>query len=274
MEKIKLTQAQIDAIDKALSHYGDADYLVTMHQNVINNGHEWSMWNALNELSVTALSHALKYGCEAIDTSKVLFTAKQEYKMYLLLRQRSHKWIRDYLKFSQKVYDLPKAKVLKAMEWGYAIRPGSVKIKEFRDIQLGMLLMEKGSNEQHRIDSWNSISATVGVCTVGYPEEMKRYFHSKDYGKTWCIVGDRYDDSGGELYYLRKPNREGSHKVHPIVALVQKEKQQELSKQALELDLDYELASLHDAMKQGNQTEVEHCKQRLAEIQKEMESNK
>ncbi|MGN7478992.1 hypothetical protein ACTHOQ_14175 [Solibacillus silvestris] len=64
MEKIKLTQAQIDAINKALSHYGDADYLVEMHQNVINKGHEWSQWNALNELSVTALSHALKYGFE------------------------------------------------------------------------------------------------------------------------------------------------------------------------------------------------------------------
>ena len=64
MERMKLTPAQIDAINDALSHYGDADYLVKMHQNVINNGHEWSQWNALNELSVTALSHALKYGCE------------------------------------------------------------------------------------------------------------------------------------------------------------------------------------------------------------------
>lgn len=64
MEKIKLTQAQIDAINKALSHYGDADYLVTMHQNVINNGNEWSKWNALNELSVSVLNHALKYGFE------------------------------------------------------------------------------------------------------------------------------------------------------------------------------------------------------------------
>lgn len=64
MERMKLTPAQIDAINKALSHYGDADYLVKMHQNVINNGHEWSIWDALNELSASVLNHALKYGYE------------------------------------------------------------------------------------------------------------------------------------------------------------------------------------------------------------------
>lgn len=135
MEKVKLTQAQIDAINKALSHYGDASFLVEMHRNVINNGHEWSQWNALNELSVTTLSHALKYGFEVEE-------------------QRSR------------------------------------------------------------------------------------------------------------------------NSIHPIVALFQKEKQQELSKQALELDLDYQLASLYNAMQQGDQAEVARCKQRLAEIHKELESSK
>lgn len=144
MERIKLTPAQIDAINKALSHYGDADYLVKMHQNVLNNGHEWSQWNVLNELSVTALRQALKYG-----------------------------------------YEVDKEPTLQVV---------------------------KGVN---------------------------------------C-----------------------RNSIHPIVALVQKEKQQESSKQALELDLDYQLASLHDALEQGDQAEVERCKQRLAEIHKELESSK
>lgn len=141
MEKMKLTQAQIDAINKALSHFGDASFLVEMHRNVINNGHEWSQWNALNELSVTTLSHALKYGFE--------------------------------------VEDQPTLQVLRG------------------------------------VNCRNSI--------------------------------------------------------HPIVALFQKEKQQELSKQALELDLDYQLASFHDAVQQGDQAEMARCKQRLAEIHTELE---
>lgn len=144
MERIKLTSAQIDAINEALSHYGDADHLVKMHQIVLNNGHEWSKWNALNELSVTALRHALKYG-----------------------------------------YEVDKEPTLQVL---------------------------KGVN---------------------------------------C-----------------------RNSIHPIVALFQKEKQQELNRQALELDLDYELASLHDAMQQGDYAEVERCKQRLAEIHKKLESSK
>ena len=69
MERMKLTPAQIDAINDALSHYGDADHLIKMHRRIIDNGCEWSEWDALNELSVTALSHALKYGCEVEELS-------------------------------------------------------------------------------------------------------------------------------------------------------------------------------------------------------------
>ena len=42
------------------------------------------------------------------------------------------------------------------------------------------------------------------------------------------------------------------------------------SLQELEADLDYELASLYDAMKQGNQEEMERSKKRLVEIHMEI----
>ncbi|WP_431030095.1 hypothetical protein [Lysinibacillus sp. LZ02] len=45
---------------------------------------------------------------------------------------------------------------------------------------------------------------------------------------------------------------------------------QKPSKQALEAELDYELASLYDAMQQGDQVEVERSKKRLAEIHEEL----
>ncbi|MBD8037117.1 hypothetical protein H9635_10200 [Solibacillus sp. A46] len=48
----------------------------------------------------------------------------------------------------------------------------------------------------------------------------------------------------------------------------------ESDKLVLELELDYELASLYDAMQQGDQEEISRCKQRLAEIHKELESSK
>ncbi|MFL0584688.1 hypothetical protein ACH0B6_19135 [Solibacillus silvestris] len=48
----------------------------------------------------------------------------------------------------------------------------------------------------------------------------------------------------------------------------------ESDKLVLELELDYELASLHDAMQHRDQPEIERSKQRLAEIHKELESNK
>ena len=141
MEKMKLTQAQIDAINKALSHYGDADYLVKMHQNVINNGHEWSQWNALNELSVSVLNHALKYGYEV-----------EEQPM-----------------------------------WQHVAGP-----------------------------------------------------FQENYDKLLAV----YDSIG---------------------------KDQQPTIEALQADLDYELASLSYAMQQGDQTEIERSKQRLAEIHKELE---
>lgn len=131
MERMKLTPAQIDAINDALSHYGDADHLINMHRRIIDNGCEWSEWNALNELSVTTLSHALKYGCEVDQEPKT------------------------------------------------AIR-------------------------------------TVNIAPL--PKES--------------------------------------------------------DKLVLELELDYELASLYDAMQQGDQEEISRCKQRLAEIHKELESSK
>lgn len=131
MERMKLTPAQIDAINDALSHYGDADHLIKMHRRIIDNGCEWSEWNALNELSVTTLSHALKYGCEVDQEPKT------------------------------------------------AIR-------------------------------------TVNIAPLS----------------------------------------------------------KESDKQVLELELDYELASLYDAMQQGDQEEISRCKQRLAEIHKELESSK
>ena len=148
MERMKLTPAQIDAINDALSHYGDADFLVKMHQNVINNGHEWSLWDALNELSVTALSHALKYGFEV--------------------------------------------------------------------------------EEQSPPNSWKHVHSNVVELPKAHSHPQYR-----------CKV----------------------------------KKFQVSTKEELEADLDYQLVSLHDALDKGNQAEVECCKQRLAEIHKELEGD-
>lgn len=74
MEKVKLTSAQIDTINKALDHYGDVDYLVKMHFKLMNRGDEWSIWKELNNLSPVALNHALKYGYEIKDEPLDKFT--------------------------------------------------------------------------------------------------------------------------------------------------------------------------------------------------------
>ena len=134
MEKVKLTKAQVDAINKALSHYGDAEYLVDIHRKMMNQGHMWSIWTALNDVTPKELHNALYYGYEVDEQSSPL----------------------------------------------------------------------------------------------------------------------------------------AQRKIHPIVVLVRKEKAQRLTKKALEAELDYELASLYDAMQQGDQTEIERSKKRLAELHKEL----
>ena len=53
-----------------------------------------------------------------------------------------------------------------------------------------------------------------------------------------------------------------------IIRKVDIEKQYE---QLLQLELDYELASLFDAMKQNNEKDMSKAKQRLKEIQEELE---
>ena len=53
-----------------------------------------------------------------------------------------------------------------------------------------------------------------------------------------------------------------------IIRKVDIEKQYE---QVLQLELDYELASLYSAMQEKNITEMERCKKRLKEIQDELD---
>lgn len=53
-----------------------------------------------------------------------------------------------------------------------------------------------------------------------------------------------------------------------IIRKVDIEKQYE---QVLQLELDYELASLYSAMQEKNITEMEKCKKRLKEIQDELD---
>jgi len=145
MEKVKLTKAQVDAINKALSHYGDAEYLVDIHRKMMNQGHEWSIWTALNDVTPNELHNALHYGYEVDKQSS------------------PQPWKHVY----SNVVDLPKA-----------------------------------------------------------------YSHPQ------CR--------------------------HTI------KKFQTSTQQELEADLDYELTSLHYAMQQGDQAEVERSKKRLAEIHEEL----
>lgn len=193
---------------------------------------------------------------------KALFTAKQEYCMYLLLRQKSKRWISKYLETNEKVNGLPRSKVLQALENGWAIKPKSVKIKEFGDISSGMLAMEIGCKRQYRIDRLSYIEQFIGAETVGYGYEGM-HFNYSDYGKTWCIAGDQYDQWDGEVFQQKKED-EAINIPHDA--------EEKPSKQALELELDYELASLYDAMNQGNSTEVERSKARLTEIYAEIDS--
>lgn len=188
MEKMKLTQAQIDAINKALSHYGDADHLVKMHRQVILNGHEWSIWTELNDLSPAVLNHALKYGFEVSESTD------EEIKK-VLARLKSKNFNNEDILFTHQQWKDEENQILNSVSYD----------------KISRLLMEM--DNQH-------------------PQQ-------------------------------KTPHHMG--KVKP--------EEQKSSRQELELDLDYELASLHDAMKQGNQTEVACCKQRLAEIHKELESS-
>lgn len=63
MRKIKLSRAQIDAVNEAMSHLGDASQLVKMHQHMVKEGHQWK-WAALNEITPDDLNKALKFGYE------------------------------------------------------------------------------------------------------------------------------------------------------------------------------------------------------------------
>lgn len=57
------------------------------------------------------------------------------------------------------------------------------------------------------------------------------------------------------------------HTEGSVVRVVNIVKKLEQYKQALELDLDYWLASLYDAMQRGDQGEIVECKKRLTKIQ-------
>ena len=56
MEKLKLTNAQLEAINKALDHYnGDADYLLVYHFNLKADGYKWELWPELNDFTTSQL---------------------------------------------------------------------------------------------------------------------------------------------------------------------------------------------------------------------------
>lgn len=57
-----------------------------------------------------------------------------------------------------------------------------------------------------------------------------------------------------------------------VVHIVRKEDVQKKMILGLKLELDYELASLFDAMQSQNQPEIEKSKARLAEIHQELEA--
>lgn len=68
MNKVKLTRAQVDALNEALSHYGDAKSLIKINIKMWFNGHEWTgKFAALNELTPYMVRNALRYGFEVIE---------------------------------------------------------------------------------------------------------------------------------------------------------------------------------------------------------------
>lgn len=94
-------------------------------------------------------------------------------------------------------------------------------------------------------------------------------YYFADYGKSWWIVGDQYDESGGVLQESVKSTYRGE--------VMQPVRQQivpiEQRKQMLQADIDYQLASLHDAMQRGDVREIAKCKAMLVELQGELARN-
>ncbi|MDM5232064.1 MULTISPECIES: hypothetical protein [Lysinibacillus] len=60
--------------------------------------------------------------------------------------------------------------------------------------------------------------------------------------------------------------------MKPIVKIIRKVDIEKQYEHILQLELDYELASLFDAMNEKNEAEIEKSKKRLTEIQMELES--
>jgi len=56
-----------------------------------------------------------------------------------------------------------------------------------------------------------------------------------------------------------------------VVKMIRKSDIEKQYTRMLELELDYELATLYDAMQQNNEKDIMRSKNRLAEIQKELE---
>ena len=57
-----------------------------------------------------------------------------------------------------------------------------------------------------------------------------------------------------------------------VVHIIRKEDVEKKMILGLKLELDYELASLYDAIQNENQFEIDKCKGRLGEIHKELEA--
>lgn len=141
MEKVKLTKAQINAVNAALDHYnGDADTLLTHHRNLMADGGEWELWPELNTLNASQLRQVLAGYYEV--QRPVLLTVKQENKLNSILRAFSKKeLLKEVPKFAKYV-GTKTEKFVQALQSGYQIKPGSFKVKYFRDIELGMILMD------------------------------------------------------------------------------------------------------------------------------------
>ncbi|GLC87601.1 hypothetical protein [Lysinibacillus piscis] len=60
--------------------------------------------------------------------------------------------------------------------------------------------------------------------------------------------------------------------MRPTVKIISKVEVEKQYERILQLELDYELASLFFAMNEKNEAEIAKCKARLAEIQMELES--
>ncbi|WP_341301800.1 hypothetical protein MHB44_04945 [Lysinibacillus sp. FSL H8-0500] len=60
--------------------------------------------------------------------------------------------------------------------------------------------------------------------------------------------------------------------MKPVVKIIRKVDIEKQYEHILQLELDYELASLFAAMNDNNEIEIEKSKKRLAEIQMELES--